>query len=300
MKRILVVYYSQSGQLKQIVENFLLPFKDVEIEYLILEPKNPFPFPWDTKSFFDVMPESVLEETIEINTPRFNHDKYNLIIFGYQPWFLSPSLPATAILKNSEFGLRLKDTPVITIIGARNMWLNGQETVKQLIRNKGGNLVGNIPLIDKNFNLISVITIVHWLLVTGKKTKKWGIFPMPGVAEKEINKSYMFGEKAYKALKNNHFSDLQRQNLSLNKIKINTSLLFIELRAKKLFLIWAKIIKRKETNDHQRSSLLFFFRIYLYLALFLISPIVLTIYTLLIRPLTQKQIKIKKSYYLNI
>lgn len=299
MRRILIVYYSQSGQLKQIIDSFLIPFRDIEIEYLVVDPKYPFPFPWDSKSFFDVMPESVLEEAIEISTPKFKHNKYDLILFAYQPWFLSPSLPATAILKNTEFGKRLKDTPIITILGARNMWLNGQESVKQIIREKGGRLVGNIPLIDRNFNLISVITIVHWL-GTGKKTKKWGVFPLPGVAEKDINESYMFGEKAFRALMNNHFGDLQKEILSLNKIKINTSLLFIESRAKKLFLVWAKFIKKKGTNARKRESLLFFFRIYLYLALFLISPVVLTIYTLLIRPLTQKQIKRKKDYFLNI
>ena len=98
MKKILVISYSQSGQLKQIVDNFLIPFHDVELDNLVIKPKNPFPFPWDMKSFFDVMPESVLEETIEIETPIFKHEKYDLILFAYQPWYLSPSLPATIIL----------------------------------------------------------------------------------------------------------------------------------------------------------------------------------------------------------
>ena len=299
MKKILVISYSQSGQLKQIVDNFLIPFHDVELDNLVIKPKNPFPFPWDMKSFFDVMPESVLEETIEIETPIFKHEKYDLILFAYQPWYLSPSLPATTILKNEAFGQRLKNTPIITIIGARNMWLNSQEAIKKMISNKGGNLVANVPLIDKNPNLISVITILHWL-GTGKKTKKWGIFPMPGVAEKEINESYMFGEKTFQALINNDLKNLQKEIISLNKIQINTSLLFVESRAKKLFIIWAKIIKKKGTNPKKRAFWLFVFKNYLYVALFVISPIVLTIYTLLIRPLSQKKIKNKKAYFLNV
>jgi len=298
MKKVLVVSYSQSGQLTQIVDNFLLPFHDVELEYLVIKPKNNFPFPWDMKSFFEVMPESVLEETIEIEAPIFKHDKYDLILFAYQPWYLSPSLPATAILKDEAFGKRVQNTPIVTIIGARNMWLNSQEAIKKLISNKEGNLVANVPLIDKSPNLISVITILHWL-GTGEKTKKWGIFPMPGVAEKEINESYMFGEKTYQALMNNDLKNLQREILKLNKIHINTSLLFVESRAKKLFVIWANIIKKKGTTPKKRALWLSIFKNYLYVALFVVSPIVLTIYTLLIRPLSQKQIKKNKRYFLN-
>ena len=119
-----------------------------------------------------------------------------------------------------------------------------------------------IYIIDKNFNLISVITIVHWL-GTGKKTKKWGIFPFPGVAQKDIDDSYLFGEKAFKALEKNSFDDLQNDILGLNKIQINTSILFIESRAKKLFRVWANIIKKKGSTPKKREFWLIVFRSYL-------------------------------------
>ncbi len=299
MKKILVVSFSQSGQLSQIVEKFLTPFKGVDIDQVNIEPKKPFPFPWDTTSFYDAMPETVLEEPIEINPPQFKHQNYDLIIFGYQPWFLSPAMPATAILKNSEFCKRLKDTPIITLLGARNMWLNAQESLKQLIKEAKGELVGHIPLVDKTFNLISVITIVHWLS-TGKKTKKWGIFPLPGVSEKDINETSIFGEIAEKSLQNEDFTNFQKDVLALNKIQINTSILFIESRAKTLFKIWANTIKKRGTTPKKRKTWLTIFRIYLYFALFIVSPIILTIYTLVFRPLTLGKIKRKKEYFRNV
>ena len=299
MKKVLVISFSQSGQLTQIVDNFLTPFKDVEFDNIIIEPKKPFPFPWDTKSFYDVMPETILEEPIEIIPPTFKHDNYDLIVFGYQPWYLSPSMPATAILKNEQFCAVLKDTPIITVLGCRNMWLNAQESVKLLIKNAGGNLVANVPLIDKTFNLISVVTIVHWL-GTGKKTKKWGIFPLPGVSEKDINESYFFGEVAFNALQKNDFTNLQENILALNKIQINTSILFIESRAKKLFRIWAKTIKKKGTTPKKRAIWLVVFRNYLYVALFIVAPIILTVYTLVFRPLTYGSIKRKKEYFRSV
>jgi hypothetical protein len=299
MKKILVVSFSQSGQLNQIVNNFLTPFNNIDLDRLEIKPITPFPFPWDTTSFYDVMPETVLEEAIAIEPPIFKHENYDLIVFAYQPWYLSPSMPATAMLKNSDFKKRLNNTPVITLIGARNMWLNAQESVRKLIANAGGNLVGNVPLVDKTHNLISVITIVYWLS-TGKKDRKWGIFPYPGVAQKEINESYLFGEKAFENLEGNDFKNLQKNILSLNRISINTNILFIESRAKKLFNIWAKTIKNKGTTPKKRALWLKIYRSYLYFALFFVSPIVLTIYTIFFRPLSLQSIKKKKEYFCSI
>jgi len=298
MKKILIVSFSQSGQLNDIIDHFLIPFKNisVEIEHLIIEPKKQFPFPWDTKSFYDVMPETVLEEAIEISTPTFKHNDYDLIILGYQPWYLSPSMPTTAILKNEQFCKLLKNKPIITIIGARNMWLNAQESVKILVNKAGGKLVANIPLIDRTPNLISVITIVHWLS-TGKKTKKWGIFPLPGVSEKDIKDCYLFGEKVIEALQNDTYTNLQNNILQLNRIHINTNILFIESRAKTLFKIWANTIKKKGTTPKKRALWLTIFRNYLYFALFVVSPVVLTVYNIVIRPLTFLNIKKKKEYF---
>jgi hypothetical protein len=110
------------------------------------------------------MPETVLEVDYEVKDIHYSCEKYDLIVLGYQPWFLSPSLPTTALLKNEKFKSLLKDTPVVTVIGSRNMWLNSQESVKKLIQEAGGKLVGNVPFIDKTNNLLSAVTILHWML----------------------------------------------------------------------------------------------------------------------------------------
>ena len=57
-KNILIVYYSQSGQLKNIAEKFIGPFlkkKNAEVEWMPVKPKNDFPFPWSAKEFFNAM-----------------------------------------------------------------------------------------------------------------------------------------------------------------------------------------------------------------------------------------------------
>lgn len=299
MKKVLVVSFSQSGQLTQIVENFLIPFKNTKIDWVKIKPKDSFPFPWSDEEFYNVFPETVLEEPIQLHPPQFKHSDYDLIILGYQPWYLSPSMPTTALFENEKFCSLINNKPIITIIGSRNMWLNAQENVKTFIKKAGGKLVANIPLADKTTNLISAITIIHWMS-TGKKERKWGIFPMPGVSEKDINETHIFGALAHKAFEKNNYDNLQNNIVSLNKIRINTSIMFIESRAKTLFRIWANIIKKKGTTPAKRKRWLKIFKRYLFFALFFVSPIVLTIFNLILRPLTFVRIKRKKEYFRSV
>jgi hypothetical protein len=301
MKKILCVNYSQSGQLDEILDNFLSPLEGCEIDRIKVEPNKDFPFPWKTNSFYDAMPETVLEEPIELEPFSFKEEHYDLIIFGYQPWFLSPSMPATALLKNREFKKRLNNTPVITVIGARNMWLNSQKSVVKHVQDAGGKIVGNIPLVDRAQNLLSAVSIVHWMM-TGTKTRKWGIFPLPGVSQEDIEGCSRYGGLLNDRLKNNELSTYQDAVLANDGLRINTSILFIEERAKKIFYIWANIIKKKEAKGKNRAFWISFFRFYLNFALFGVAPIILTIYTVLIRPLTLNSLKRKKEHlsYLGI
>jgi flavodoxin len=64
MKQVLVIYYTQSGQLKQIAQQVALPLENsesVEVTFYEIVLEKPFPFPWDKESFFDTFPESFLQ-----------------------------------------------------------------------------------------------------------------------------------------------------------------------------------------------------------------------------------------------
>lgn len=293
-KKILVVYYSQSGQLKQIVENFSAPFsiEGNTVEYVQIKMKKEFPFPWKSKSFFDAMPESVLGIPADVIAPQFKEEKYDLVVFAYQPWYLSPSIPATSFLQDPEFAKRLKDTPVVTVIGSRNMWINAQERVKKMIKQNGGRLVGNIVYSDRHNNFVSAVTIQYWMF-TGKKDRWLGVFPRPGVADKEIADAGIFGSKVLEALKINDLGRLQTQLAEMKAVEPQTVLMFIEGRAPKIFSLWANVIIRKKN----RSLWLQIFKYYLLFALFIIAPVIVVIYLVAIVPLTGRQIREHKKYF---
>ncbi|MCU7924641.1 MAG: hypothetical protein KZQ88_18285 [Candidatus Thiodiazotropha sp. (ex Dulcina madagascariensis)] len=59
MKKILVVQYSQTGQLSKIVNALCRPLiesGETEVAFETLRPEKPYPYPWSFFKFLDVFP----------------------------------------------------------------------------------------------------------------------------------------------------------------------------------------------------------------------------------------------------
>jgi hypothetical protein len=297
MKNVLVIYYSQSGQLKDIARNIAKPLlnsDEINVVFHEIQLEKPFPFPWDKASFFDAFPESFLQIPAQLKPipSEILNSKYDLVLLHYQVWYLTPSIPVNSFLKSPEAKILLNNTPVVTINGSRNMWVMAQEKVKMLLLQNGALLKGNVALVDRAGNLISVITIVEWMF-TGVKNKYLGIFPLPGVSEKDINESSKFGEKIKESLLLNNFDDLQSKLVALDAVKISSYLVSVDKTANKIFNKWSNFIITKKNT---RKTWLKIFNIYLLLAIWLISPIVYILHIFLY-PLKFKKIKQETQYY---
>ncbi|MBK7147231.1 MAG: hypothetical protein IPH78_00070 [Bacteroidetes bacterium] len=293
-KHVLVLYYSQTGQLTDIVNSFLQPFyeQEVSVEVVRVKPLKDFPFPWTSASFFDAMPETVLGHPIPLQEFEFKRERYDLVVLAYQPWFLSLSLPINALVRLSKVQAVLKDTPVVTLIGSRNMWISSQEKLKALLHTAGAKLVGNIALVDRNPNLISVVTILYWML-TGKKDKYLGLFPKPGVSDEDIAQTRIFGQTTLEILFTEKWDGLQQQLVQQGAAAVQYNLMFIEERAPRLFSLWARFIVKRQN----RKAWLVVFKYYLLFALFIVAPIVLTLNTLFLRIFFLKKAAAKMKYY---
>lgn len=297
MKNVLVIYFTQSGQLHEIAQNISAPFvadPDVNVVFHKIEMEQPFPFPWKKESFFDAFPESFLQIPAKLKpVPAAILDiKYDLVLFHYQVWFLSPSIPINSFLKSPEAKQLLNNTPVVTISGSRNMWFLAQEKIKLLLKQNGALLKGNIALTDRAGNLISVITIVEWMF-SGKKERHLGIFPLPGVSGKDITESEKFGNTLHTALLHNDFVGLQDKLLAQGAVRVSPYLVTVDTKGNLIFSKWsAFIIKRQQ----KRKILLKIFVVYLVLAIWVISPIVYILH-ILIYPLNSRKNKRIIKYY---
>ncbi|MFM9987469.1 dialkylrecorsinol condensing enzyme DarA [Flavobacterium sp.] len=297
MKNVLVIYYSQSGQLESIARNIAKPLlnsEEINVVFHEIQLEKPFPFPWDKEAFFNAFPESFLQIPTELKPipAEIVNQKFDLILLHYQVWYLSPSIPINSFLKSSEAKILFNNTPVVTISGSRNMWVMAQEKIKVLLNNNNAQLKGNVALVDRVGNLISVITIVEWMF-SGVKKKYLGIFPLPGVSEKDIFESSKFGEIINKNLQNNNFDQLQTQLLENNAVKISSYLVKVDKTANKIFNKWANFINNKKQS---RKTWLKIFNIYLWLAIWLISPIVYILHVFSY-PFVINKIRREKAYY---
>ncbi len=280
-KNILIIYYSQTGQLEDIVKNVARPFEarkeEYDVTYYNIKLKEDFPFPWPGDVFFNTFPESYLQIPKEIFPPsdEILNKKYDLILFGYQVWYLTPSIPIISFLKSGFAEKIMKDTDVVTISGTRNMWMLSQEKLKVYLKNLGAKLVGNIALVDRHDNYTSVLTILRWL-TTGQKEKS-GILPAAGISDEEIAGSVKYGNIIEKHFSSGNLSGLQPDLVKNGAVEIRPFLVRVEKVGNKIFTVWSNlIIKKKE----KRPLLIKFFKVYLMAAIWIISPVVLVLHLL--------------------
>ncbi|MEO7529987.1 MAG: hypothetical protein ABIS69_01205 [Sediminibacterium sp.] len=296
-KKILAIYYSQSGQLGEIIDNITEPLITAGniVEKVRIKPVNDYPFPWTGERFYDVMPDCVLGIPVPLAPFTLQQEKYDLIIMGYQSWFLSPGIPSNSLLQHPSFKAVLTNTPVVTVTGARNMWLNAFIGIKKLLRENGANHVGNIALVDKHLNPLSYFTIFHWLL-GGKKTRLLGIFPLPGVSDAAITHAKVFGETIQSFLTTDNWEGMQDQLVQHDAVAYNYSLMILEAKAGPQYIGWAN----KVNKSKHRARLLSIFKYYLHVALFIGAPILLIIDAIFIKPFSSKRIQQLKDFYLNL
>jgi len=175
------------------------------------------------------------------------------------------------------------------------MWLNAYDRICKSLNEAGANLVGNIALIDKHPNPVSFITIFYWML-SGKKERYLNIFPKPGVSEQDIKNTKVFGETVAAHLANSSWEGLQQELVEQKAVEINYNLLFIEGKAKMIFAAWAKFIAKRKNRTPWLSA----FKYYLFIALFLGAPVLLTLDAIFIKPFSSKRINRKKQNYLQV
>lgn len=281
--------------MQEIIDAFTstIATPDVTIEKVQVHPVTNFDFPWTGKRFFSVMPDCVMGNPRPLQPYSLKEDKYDLVILGYQPWFLSPSIPSSTLLQDEKFKALINDTPVVTISAGRNMWLNAFDKIKILLADAGAKHVGNVALVDRHSNPVSFVTIFYWML-KGKKERYLNIFPKPGVSDEDIKKTAVYGEIVNQHLLSGNWEGLQQQLVDKGAVMIKYPLMVIEGKAKHIFKAWAKIIIKRKNQLPWTEA----FKYYLFIALFLGAPILLTLDAFLIRPFTGKQIRNKKQHYL--
>ena len=137
-------------------------------------------------------------------------------------------------------------------------------------------------------------------MFTGVKKRFLGVFPKPGVSNKDIDESVKFSPILLKNVINGNYENLQKELLEKNAIKIKPFLIVMDKRANFLFGKWSNLIATKGVpNSKERRPWIKMFNIYLIFAIWIIAPIVFLLFLLTYLPRMGK-IKEDKWYYSSV
>ena len=294
-KHILVISYSQTGQLKELTQHFLQPLKqqNVLIEECQLRPLQPYTFPWKFMPFFNQFPESVHLMPAPIEPPTLKRKTYDLVIIAYSVWFLSPSQPITAFLQSEQANV-LKNTPVITLIGCRNMWLMAQEKMKKMLTALGANLIGNVVKTDQSNSWASFITTPAWMLSGNKRYFSW--LPSAGISDDELRDMQRFGTKLAETLNADQPLN-DRLFRHMGAVKIDEKLMMSDTVGHRSFYLWGKLLlKCGQISPRFRRAVLYFYILFLIILILTVVPLSAVIKRLL-KPLLKEKLARQRRYF---
>ncbi|QBL10703.1 dialkylresorcinol condensing enzyme [Rheinheimera sp. D18] len=299
MRRVLVIHYSQTGQLSRVVSSVCSPLQQadsIKIDFLAVQPVTAYPFPWPFVRFFTIFPETVLQVPQPLLPPTTAlADKYDLIILAYQVWFLSPSLPISSFLQSPLAQQLFQNTPVVTLIGCRNMWLMAQEKVKAHLQRLQANLVDNIALVDKCGSAASFLATPMWMFTGKQQAKRW--LPKAGISEQDIAAASRFGERIVQRLQADDSVITCSMLTGLQAVTIDEKLIASERVGNHSFSIWARLLYKLGPEHSVRRKLgLMVYVCFLLLLIVTVVPITALVKTLL-APLTKKRIAKQKRYF---
>lgn len=301
MKKVLVVHYSQTGQLRDIVESFVAPLEqssNIQVTSLALKPVQPYPFPWPFWRFFNTFPECVYEDPDPIEPLAIAPDaEFDLIVIAYTVWFVSPNLPTMAFLKSPEAKRLIRGKPVITLIGCRNMWLMAQERMKEHIAALGGHLIDNVALVDLAYMAATFVSTPMWMLTGKRGPFLGGKIPRAGIPVDEIARASRFGDAIARQLVERRSDDYTPMLKGLSAVSINEGLIASETIARRSFRIWGGLLR---SLGNQRSITR---RIVLGLYVLFLITLILTVVPIsailkrLLRPLIRSRTQRQRAYF---
>ncbi len=236
MSRTLFLYYSQTGQSAEAIETLARSFQP-DCDIVRFECEETFNFPWSMSGFFRAFPRCVRGLAPRTKPTGVDWEKYDLIVLGYQVWFLSPSLPFQGFLKSPEaHGLRGKK--VVTVLTCRNLWYSASKTVRGALIKLGAEFLGQVTICELSPLWASFVTTPRWML-TGRKNA-FSFFPPAGIQAADFTALAAVGRQLHRSWSESHGQTIERELLKSNLDRV--SLRLMDRIGNRFFRAWAPAI----------------------------------------------------------
>ncbi|MDA7416360.1 dialkylresorcinol condensing enzyme [Xenophilus arseniciresistens] len=282
-KRVLVLRYSQTGQLDAVTDRLIAPLRTdpaLSLTELRLVPQTPFPCPWPLLRFFDAFPESAHLAPGPLQPLALSSDeRFDLVILPWQVWFLAPSQPITAFLQHPLAARVLRGVPVVSVIACRNMWMLAFDKLRGLLEGCGARLIDNVVLTDPGPTWATFITTPRWLL-TGRRNAFWGM-PAAGLNAAQIEGCARFGHALRAALARGDERGSGPLLAGLGAVRADARLYVSEKAGTRSFYLWGKLIRAVGgAGSAARQPLVALYVLFLIVLILTVVPISMTVQAL--------------------
>jgi flavodoxin len=173
MSRVLVVYYSQSGQTARAVEGLVSAIAEptsvdvVNLRECVAGAVN-YPLPWSFFRFVRAQPEAFFPQAERSSATDIDFQRYQVVVIAYPVWFMSPAMPVSSWLLSLPPG-SLEGVKVVTLSTCRNMWYTAQAWVRATVEAHGGRVVSHLTLEDRSQSLATLVT-TPWFFLTSRRS----------------------------------------------------------------------------------------------------------------------------------
>src|ERR1700760_122095 len=153
--RVLLLYYSYTGQSQKVLEAAGEVFRDrgCEVRTARIEFVDPrfsdrfaiFPMRHVWRDMFSVLPAQRRGVSGEIRTPdEVRTGNYDLVCIGSPTWWRDASMPIRSFLRSEEAAPLLSGKSFAVFVVCRRYWRENMDTVRKLGEGRGGRFVKGI------------------------------------------------------------------------------------------------------------------------------------------------------------
>jgi menaquinone-dependent protoporphyrinogen IX oxidase len=153
--RVLLLYYSYTGQARKVLEAAGEGFRDrgcevhkAEIEFTderFAERFSRFPMRHVWRDLLSVLPAQARRASGKIRTPdEVRNADYDLVCIGSPTWWRTTNMPMRSFLVSDESRKLLGGKPFAVFVVCRRYWRENFTTVRKLGEKHGGQFVGGV------------------------------------------------------------------------------------------------------------------------------------------------------------
>lgn len=205
--RVLLLYYSYTGQARKVLEGAGEVFRErgCEVSSAPIEFTDPryaerfsrFPMTNVWRDFLGMLPAQTLRATGDIKTPdEVRRGDYDLICIGSPTWWRTVSMPLRSFLTSHEARPLLDGKPFAVFVVCRRYWRENLAAVRKLAQKKGGRFVGSIHFEYPGGQLPSMLSLTSYLGSGEYRDRYLGVrIPATNISDDQLEESRRFAAK---------------------------------------------------------------------------------------------------------